>query len=297
MQVHFIFKLFHLNSFLLTMSQIRIFGFMQKSPLKNYFLIAILLSIAIGIMIHFQKVTDLLFGDADSHHHGQIIVDISHMSLELFITVLIAFLMFALNFYILKPLEKHRKLKTPAIFASIILTVISVFVLNDLLFSLLNTLDTEPRTRVIHNEFIYRNFFVSGLVIGCVLIIRLINQKQYIQVENESLKSKALQSQFESLKNQLSPHFLFNSLTALKTLINESPETAQNYINNLSKALRYTLQSNEKQLVTLKEELEFTESYLFLIRMRFDTNLTVVVEADEKYMLIQVASIDNSDSG
>jgi LytS/YehU family sensor histidine kinase len=67
-------------------------------------------------------------------------------------------------------------------------------------------------------------------------------------------------------------------------LINESPAIAQDYVNNLSKALRYTLQSNEKQLVTLKEETDFTESYLFLIKMRFDTNLTVIVQTDEKYL-------------
>jgi LytS/YehU family sensor histidine kinase len=149
---------------------------------------------------------------------------------------------------------------------------------------MLNAIDPEPRTRGFHNEFIYRNFFVSGLVIGCILIYRLINQNQLVQIENETLKSEALQSQFESLKNQLSPHFLFNSLTALKTLINESPAVAQDYINNLSKALRYTLQSNEKQLVTLKEEIEFTESYLFLIKMRFDKNLIVDIQAEEKYM-------------
>jgi LytS/YehU family sensor histidine kinase len=114
--------------------------------------------------------------------------------------------------------------------------------------------------------------------------MRLIYQKQSVQIENETLKSEALQSQFESLKNQLSPHFLFNSLTALKTLINESPAIAQDYVSNLSKALRYTLQSNEKQLVTLKEERDFTESYLFLIEMRFNTNLTVIIQIDEKYL-------------
>ena len=148
--------------------------------------------------------------------------------------------------------------------------------------------DPEPKTRGFHNEFIYRNFFVSGLVIGCILIIRLVNQNQWVQIENETLKSEALQRQFESLKNQLSPHFLFNSLTALKTLINESPSIAQDYTNNLSKALRYTLQSNEKQLVTLKEEMDFTESYLFLIKMRFDTNLTVVIQTEEKYMIYRL---------
>jgi uncharacterized membrane-anchored protein YhcB (DUF1043 family) len=233
-------------------------------------------------------VTELLFGDGEHRHGGKLIVSFSHLGWEYIITVVVAFLMFTLDFYILKPLEKLNKMRVFTIPVALILTVISVFVLNALFFSLLNMVDSEPRARGFHNEFIYRNFFVSGLVIGCVLIIRLVNQKQSVQIENETLKSEALQRQFESLKNQLSPHFLFNSLTALKTLINESPEIAQNYVNNLSKALRYTLQSSEKQLVTLKEEMDFTESYLFLIKMRFDTNLTVVLQTDVKYMIYRL---------
>jgi uncharacterized membrane-anchored protein YhcB (DUF1043 family) len=233
-------------------------------------------------------VTELLFGDGDKRHGGRLMMSFSHLGWEYMITVVVAFLMFTLNFYILKPVEKHYKLKLYAIPAAVILTLISVFVLNDLFFSLLNMVDPEPRSRGFHNEFIYRNFFVSGLVIGCILIIRLVNQNQWVQLENETLRSEALQRQFESLKNQLSPHFLFNSLTALKTLINESPSIAQDYVNNLSKALRYTLQSNEKQLVTLKEEMDFTESYLFLIKMRFDMSLSVVIQTDEKFMIYKL---------
>jgi len=261
---------------------------MKKNSTKSYFIIVLILSVAIAIMIHFQMVTDLLFGDSDRRHGGRLMVSFSHLGWEFLITVVVAFLMFTLNFFILKPNQKHYKLKLYAIPAAVILTLISVFVLNDLFFSLLNMVDPEPRARGFHNEFIYKNFFVSGLVIGCVLIIRLVNQNQWVQIENETLKSEALQRQFESLKNQLSPHFLFNSLTALKTLINESPAVAQDYVNNLSKALRYTLQSNEKQLVTLKEEMDFTASYLFLIKMRYDTSLTVVIKTDEKYMIYKL---------
>jgi LytS/YehU family sensor histidine kinase len=152
-----------------------------------------------------------------------------------------------------------------------------------LFYGLLRSVESGPPTRGYKDEFIYRNFFVSALVVGCILILRLIIQKQSIQIENETLKREALQSQFESLKNQLSPHFLFNSLTALKTLIREAPDTAQNYVNNLSHALRYTLQSNEKHLVTLKEEMDFMESYLFLIKIRFDANLSTITRIDEKY--------------
>jgi uncharacterized membrane-anchored protein YhcB (DUF1043 family) len=207
----------------------------------------------------------------------------THLGGHLIITYVVALLMFTLNFFILKPVETHGKLKLLNVFLAIVLTVVSVYILNDLLFSLQDMIDVEsrPRGRGRRDEFDYTNFFVSGLVIGCVLIIRLIFQKQTISLENETLKREALQSQFESLKNQLSPHFLFNSLTALKILIKEAPDTAQNYVNSLSRALRYTLKSNEKQLVTLKDEMEFMESYLFLIRMRFGENLSISTSINE----------------
>ncbi len=260
-----------------------IFEVMQKKSSGNYIIISLLLAFAIGLMIHFQMITEFLFGNDGGRHGGRFIVSFSHLGSEFLITVLVAFLMFALNYFILKPLEKHVKLKPITIFMSVLLTLISVFILNHLFYSILNMVDPGPHGRGYRDEFIYRNFFVSALVTGCILIIRLINQKQSVQIENEILRSEALQSQFESLKNQLSPHFLFNSLTALKTLINEPPDLAQGYVNNLSKTLRYTLQSNEKQLVSLREELDFTESYLYLIRLRFDTNLSVSINTNDKY--------------
>ncbi|MCJ7449678.1 MAG: histidine kinase [Bacteroidales bacterium] len=257
---------------------------MRTNSTRQYFIIALLLSLAIGVTIHFPMVMNYIFGESEGRHGGRFIISFSHLGTELFITFLVALLMFTLNFFILRPVEKHRKIHLLTIILSVFMTLVAVFILNDLFYKLLRSVDSGPSPRGYQDEFIYRNFFVSVLVIGCILIIRLIFQKQSVQIENETLKREALQSQFESLKNQLSPHFLFNSLTALKTLIRETPETAQNYVNNLSNALRYTLQSNEKQLVTLKEEMEFMESYLFLIRMRFDTNLSVNTSINENYL-------------
>jgi hypothetical protein len=260
---------------------------MWTKSIRNYLTIAVLLSLAIGITIHFPMVMEYLFGNGEGgggHHGGRIIDSFSHLGSELFITCLVALLMFLVNYFILKPVEKHKKLTLLHILIAVALTVGLVFILNHLFFNLLSVVDSSPRSRGMQDQFIYRNFFVSALVIGCVLLIRLIFQKQSVQIENETLRRNALQSQFESLKNQLSPHFLFNSLTALKTLIYEAPDTAQIYIDNLSKALRYTLQSNVERLVILKEEMDFTESYLFLIRMRFDTNLVVKTEISAEYM-------------
>ena len=118
--------------------------------------------------------------------------------------------------------------------------------------------------------------------------MRLIFQKQTYELEYEKLRTETLQSQFESLKNQVSPHFLFNSLTAMKTLIRESPDLAGKYVDHLSQVLRYTLQSSEKKMVSLSEELEFAESYLFLIKMRYDTNLIIQtdIHEDQTYLML-----------
>jgi sensor histidine kinase YesM len=261
---------------------------MHKNSRKLYFIIALLLSLAIGITIHFPIVMSYLFGDEGGHHGERFIVSFTYLGTELLITFILAFLMFTLNFFILRPVEIHKKLPVKNITLAVFLTVISVYLLNHFLYSIKGLVDVSPRMGGHRDEFDYTNFFVSALVVGCVLIIRLIYQKQRIDLENESLRREALQSQFESLKNQLSPHFLFNSLTALKTLVREAPETAQNYINNLSKALRYTLQSNEKKLVTLKDEMVFMEAYLYLVRMRFDTNLNVITEIKDKYLLYRL---------
>ncbi|HBC80328.1 MAG TPA: histidine kinase [Bacteroidales bacterium] len=260
---------------------------MKTNPAKQFFIIAFLLSFAIALTIHFPVVLNYFFGDEGGGRPGHgFTPGFAHIIGHLFITYIVALLMFTLNFFILNPSGKHGSLKPLHIVIAVTLTVISVYILNDLLFSILDKIDTSPRPRGRgrRDEFDYTNFFVSGLVIGCVLIIRLIFQKQTITLENEELKRESLQSQYESLKNQLSPHFLFNSLTALKILIKDSPDTAQNYVNSLSRALRYTLKSNEKQLVTLKEEMEFMESYLFLIRMRFGSNLTVQTTINENLL-------------
>ena len=257
---------------------------MHKNSTKQYFIIALLLSLAIAITIHFPMFMTYIFGDDGVRRGDRLLVSFTHNGVEFLITYIVAFLMFSLNFFILKPIDPYRKLKVWNNLLAVGLTLISVYILNHYLYSIKNLIESEPHPRGHRNEFDYTNFFVSGLVVGCVLIIRLIFQKQTINLENEELKREALQSQFESLKNQLSPHFLFNSLTALKILINQAPDTAQNYVNSLSKALRYTLQSNEKQLVTLKEEMGFMESYLFLIRMRFDTNLSVNTSINDNYL-------------
>lgn len=268
-------------------------GPMEIKSIRQYFVIVALLSLAIALTIRFPMIMELLFEDGDrggrgGHDHREFTPDFARFFVDTAISFIVALVMFIMNYFILKPTDRHSHITAIRIVLSVSLTILLVSILNHGLYSVSSIFDTRPPGRGRRNEFEFMNFYVSALVVGCVLIIRLVFQKQGIKLEYEELKREALQRQYESLKNQLSPHFLFNSLTALKVLIQDAPDKAQNYVNSLSKALRYTLQSNDKQLVTLQEEMEFMHSYIYLIRMRYDANLIVNYEIDEKllsYML------------
>lgn len=261
---------------------------MNLSLTKKYFGIAILLSLVICITIYFPMVLGLIFGEESGRGgyggHRKIAYDEGLALLEFFNAFAVSFLIFTLNFYLLKPFLRHHKMTIRRVAVAVFLTLLTVSFLG-LIYNLIKpNFVTELDNYRHHDELLIKNFFSSVLVLGSIFIIRLVYQKQSYELENEKLRTESLQSQFESLKNQMSPHFLFNTLTALKSLIRESPDLADQYVNHLAQVLRYTLQSNEKKTVTLREEMEFTDSYLFLIKMRYGTNLTIETGIQEKYM-------------
>ncbi|AFK02076.1 putative signal transduction histidine kinase [Emticicia oligotrophica DSM 17448] len=106
-------------------------------------------------------------------------------------------------------------------------------------------------------------------------------RKNEILLENELLRNENLMVQLTSLKNQLNPHFLFNSLNTLSWLINEDKAKSQRYLQKLSQVLRYSLSMQEQSLVALNEELTLIESYIFLLQMRFGDNLIVNKNIDD----------------
>ncbi|MGV3586128.1 MAG: sensor histidine kinase [Adhaeribacter sp.] len=91
----------------------------------------------------------------------------------------------------------------------------------------------------------------------------------------ERLEREKTQVQFDNLKNQLNPHFLFNALTSLNSLIFEDQQLASDFLQHLSKVYRYVLQHKEKGLVSLQAELDFIQSYVFLLETRFAEGLQI----------------------
>ena len=90
------------------------------------------------------------------------------------------------------------------------------------------------------------------------------------EVVEQKLIAKSANAQFESLKNQLDPHFLFNSLNVLTALIDENPEQAQKFTTSMSKVYRYVLEQKDKELVKIENEIEFAKIYCNLLKTRFN---------------------------
>lgn len=97
-------------------------------------------------------------------------------------------------------------------------------------------------------------------------------------VAQEKLQKEYIHSQLESLRSQVNPHFLFNSLNTLSYLIPEDPNRAVKFVQQLSKVYRYILEIKDERLIRLKEELRFLESYQFLLRERFEQNLQITTD-------------------
>lgn len=105
------------------------------------------------------------------------------------------------------------------------------------------------------------------------------------------LQKENLQSQFEVLKQQVNPHFLFNSLNVLTSLIKADPDLAETFTEKLSKVYRYVLENKEKDLVSLSTEMDFLNAYLFLINIRFSGKIIVEIDIDSKYAEYRVLPI------
>jgi LytS/YehU family sensor histidine kinase len=107
-------------------------------------------------------------------------------------------------------------------------------------------------------------------------------------IETEKLKRENLISQFETLKNQVNPHFLFNSFNTLMTIIPENTEIAIEFVQKLSNVYRYVLNNKDKELTELSTEIAFLKDYVFLHKIRFGENLRVNFNIPDEILDTQI---------
>jgi hypothetical protein len=158
-----------------------------------------------------------------------------------------------------------------------------------LLYTIPAVLGIDYLTFVVFQELDIKNFFsermiwvhlfyvILSLGVSTFMHARsfMLNWKQASkkEIKEQKIIAGTASAKFESLKNQIDPHFLFNSLNVLSSLIEENPENAQKFTTSLSKIYRYVLEQKDKELVSVEEELAFAKTYMNLLKMRFENSL------------------------
>lgn len=204
---------------------------------------------------------------------------------QIITNLLLAFTLYIANFHI------YGKLKISTnkqIVLSIVFTIVATTIFCTLSIYLdiyLRSKDGHmlggPRMMEVINSSIMRDTIVAITVVFSTLLMYYIKKQEIARLENEALIAENMRSRFNALTAKLDPHFLFNSLNTLKSLIKSNPEKAQEYTQQLSDIFRYTI--NHKDIITLREEVEFSKAYGDMMLMRYENSLNIIYNVEAKY--------------
>lgn len=133
---------------------------------------------------------------------------------------------------------------------------------------------------------------VVTLLVNCIYVAsEFFEYWKKSLTEKEEFKRTSITAEFETLKNQVNPHFLFNSLNTLTSLIEEDTKKATDFVEQLAHVYRYVLLNRDNETVSLKEELEFTRSFIYLNQMRFGDNLQSDIRVPEAYQSLHLPTL------
>ncbi|RFM27804.1 sensor histidine kinase [Deminuibacter soli] len=173
----------------------------------------------------------------------------------------------------------NRSFSYPRLVISLVLGIVVMFALATVQQLILTHLHFGPVMLMVE---------VRGILINLVfyMLIHLLYQNyqnQQINLELERIKSDNLEAQNELLKQQINPHFLFNSLNTLKAMVETQDKNAVEFILKLAGFYRFTLESRKFDLIHFSEEMEIVNAYLFLLKERFEDGISFTNTVDEKY--------------
>ena len=191
--------------------------------------------------------------------------------------------------------DETRKRTIAAIVGTLVMNIALVYFCNYLNFIVIQGKNPE---KFFNGEMNFINWFFINFAImisaigharGFMAAWKNSTKKEVVE---QKLIAKSANAQFESLKNQLDPHFLFNSLNVLDSLIEENPFQAQRFTNSMSKIYRYVLEQKDKELVSVEEEIDFAKTYCELLKTRFEDAVTFefnISEEDKKGFVVPLS--------
>jgi two-component system, LytTR family, sensor kinase len=176
-------------------------------------------------------------------------------------------------------IENARKRLIIQSVLSVVFTSIALFVLMYILHQL-----RFGDGRIINRKMM--EIFPPAILFTFALLAVKIGSEFFIALKNSLLeiekhKTDSANAQLQNLKNQLNPHFLFNNLSVLTSLVHKNQDKAANFINELAKVYRYVLDTKNVELVPLQEELDFLNNYIYLLKIRFEDSIIFELNIDE----------------
>lgn len=239
---------------------------------KRFILMMNAISILVAFLMHLPELIALSEPIANSRLFPD--VHWVNVSYEILFTYFSILLLFLLNIGIMMPDNPTSELRWKKVIVTFFITLIACNLLGKCFVFLHQHFDVPAITATLHHYLHpLRDILIACIVTGTCYLDHQNQRSRRMLIENEQLRTENLVNQYEALKNQLNPHMLFNSLNTLYSLIRESPDKAQNYLQELSRVMRYTLHDNLSPTVTLNEEMSFVRSYIYLLQMRYEDNL------------------------
>jgi len=233
-------------------------------------------AILIGTVIYFINLAIYFFmGRFDDGFNYQLFGWILY-----FKNMIFALILYMVNAYWIQYLVvtyKHDlfslKRFTIGIIGNILVSILGIFLSR---FVIVVVFEKMPLIEFLNNE--KPGYYLSSLIlaIGISLIFYATwyyKYRQETKVKEQKIIAGTASAKFDALKNQLDPHFLFNSLNVLTSLIEEDPHQAQKFTTSLSKVYRYVLEQKNKDLVSVEEEFQFAKTYVKLLKMRFEDSI------------------------
>lgn len=196
----------------------------------------------------------------------------------LFVNIFLLYICFRIEFWILTHFSSNRRKSWLLFLAMLPLIGILSTIISQLLGIWFKGELTTYQYSII--QFVkYLALFIVSVFISQLIYLIIKNQER--MEENKNISIENLKNRYNALKNQTDPHFLFNSFNSLNGLIGYDDERAHEYLEQLSSVFRYTIQ--EHPVVTLSDELEFTGSYIHLMKIRYGEALSVKIQIPDGY--------------
>src|SRR5512138_1038268 len=202
--------------------------------------------------------------------------------------VLACILVIMILHYYLPQREKYFHLVSWCLLISVIVVLLAKVILK-------NAFISHVEYQLFFRQALWVRASFDFLLLGCFVLVSVLWYNWQEQSEQEQIKQDAeklaKEAELFKLRQQLQPHFLFNSLNSINALIGSRPQEARKMIQQLSDFLRGTLKKEEHQWVSLREELQYLQLYLDIEKVRFANRLTAVIEADEQVQNMKLPAL------